>query len=132
MVLRSIMKVKTEVIGFTCKSVHTKAFTGSRSAFRICSPVPLKSRSAEHRRFTEEALRRAAQVLRKHRQSARRCPRDKVATKHKVDDKLQQLFFLDNIIFDSWQKVADRLARSGSEMFFPYWIAVKNRLVDMH
>jgi hypothetical protein len=54
-----------------------------------------------------------------------------VATKEKVDDKFQQLLSLDKVIFDSWQKVADRLARSGSEQFFPYWVAVKNQLVDM-
>jgi outer membrane protein OmpA-like peptidoglycan-associated protein len=83
-------------------------------------------------RFTEAGLRRAAQELGKRRQSARRFLREKIATQDKGEDKFQQLLFLDRIIFDSWQKVADRLARSGSDMFFPYWVAVKNQLVDMH
>jgi outer membrane protein OmpA-like peptidoglycan-associated protein len=83
-------------------------------------------------KFTEEGFRKAAQELRKRRKSARQFLRENVATKEKADDKFQQLAFLDKIIFDSWQKVADRLKSSGSEKGFPYWVAVKNQIIDMN
>jgi outer membrane protein OmpA-like peptidoglycan-associated protein len=73
----------------------------------------------------------AASFLRKARRSARNFLKLEVALRRTDQQKLEQLLLLDRTIFNSVQKVADRLRRSGSEKCFAYWIAIKNTLFDM-
>ena len=73
----------------------------------------------------------AAKDLKKRRRSARKFLQLEVALRNTDEQKFQRLILLDTTIFNSYQKVADRLRRSGIEKVFPYWIAVKNTLVDM-
>ena len=65
-------------------------------------------------KFTEAGLRRGAKEIMKRRKSAREFLRKNVATTSKDDAKFTQLLLLDKTIFDSWQKVADRLASSAT------------------
>lgn len=82
-------------------------------------------------RFSSRGVATAGDELRKRRQSARQFLKNEVALKNTDDQKFSQLLLLDTTLFNSAQKVADRLDSSGIEKVFPYWIAVRSEIAKM-
>ncbi len=82
----------------------------------------------KHGKFSPLGIEEAGIELRKRRKSARKFLKLKVALKKTDEQKFQQLLLLDTTIFNSVQKVADRLDSSGIEQIFPYWIVVRSDL----